>query len=386
MMRDDFFVGSRSELTLAEKILQINWLLVVLVSCVAGIGFAMLYSAANGSLDPWASRQMLRFAVGLGVLFAAALVHIRTWLTLAYPIYFVSLALLVLVEFKGAIGMGAQRWIDLGFINLQPSEAMKIAVVLALAKYFHGPTLEELWRPTRLLVPLFMVLTPVALVLKQPDLGTAMILLMVGGGMFFVAGVRLWKFAVVTVLGLGAIPVAWQYLHDYQKDRILTYLDPARDPLGDGYHITQATIALGSGGVTGRGFMKGTQSHLNFLPEQQTDFIFPMLAEEFGLIGGLGLLLLYGMIVTYGIVIGLRSRSHFGRLLAIGLTVNFFLYVFINMAMVMGLIPVVGVPLPLISYGGTAMLMVMFGVGLIISVFIHRDSRMGRRAFEDDYF
>ncbi len=385
MMRDDF-VGSRSEFSFGEKLLQINWMLVLLVSGVAAIGFAMLYSAANGSFDPWASKQMMRFAVGLGVLLVAALVHIRTWLALAYPIYFISMALLVVVEFKGAIGMGAQRWIDLGFINLQPSEVMKIAVVLALARYFHGPTLEEIWRPTKLLLPMAMVFAPVGLVLKQPDLGTALILIMVGGAMFFVAGVRLWKFAVVTTMGLGAIPVAWQFLHSYQKDRILTFLDPARDPLGDGYHITQSTIALGSGGVWGRGFMKGTQSHLNFLPEQQTDFIFPMLAEEFGLMGGLGLLILYGAIVAYGIVIGLRSRSHFGRLLAIGLTVNFFLYVFINMAMVMGLIPVVGVPLPLISYGGTAMLTVMFGVGLIISVFIHRDARMGRRAFENDYF
>ncbi len=386
MMRDDFFVGSRSEFTLGEKLIQINWILVLLVSCVAGIGFAMLYSAANGSLDPWASRQMMRFAVGLVVLLVAALVHIRTWLSMADPIYCLSLVLLVELEFTGAIGMGAQRWIDLGFIQLQPSEIMKIAMVLALAKYFHGPTLEEIWRPTRLFVPLFMVLAPVGLVLKQPDLGTAMILMMVGGAMFFVAGVRLWKFAVVTVMGLGAIPIAWQFLHTYQKNRILTFLDPESDPLGTGYHITQSTIALGSGGVWGRGFMKGTQSHLNFLPEQQTDFIFPMLAEEFGLMGGLGLLLLYSLIVAYGIAIGLRSRNHFGRLLAIGLTVNFFLYVFINIAMVMGLIPVVGVPLPLISYGGTAMLTVMFGIGLVISVFIHRDARMGRRAFEDDYF
>ncbi len=385
-MRDEPLYFGRSELGLGEKIIQLNWLLVLLICGVAGIGFAMLYSAANGNIDPWASRQMVRFGIGLAVLFVAALVDVRVWLRLAYPMYFISIALLVAVELKGAIGMGAQRWIDLGVLNLQPSELAKISLILALARYFHAPSLEELWRPTRLLVPLMMVGTPVALVLKQPDLGTALILVMVGGAMFFVAGVRLWKFAVVTVLGLSAIPIGWQFLHGYQKTRILTFLDPESDPLGAGYHLIQAKIALGSGGIWGKGFMQGTQSHLDFLPEQQTDFIFPILAEEFGLMGGLGLLGLYLLIIAYGMVIGLRARNHFGRLLAIGLTVNLFLYVFINIAMVMGLIPVVGVPLPLISYGGTAMLTVMFGLGLVISVYIHRDVRIGRRASENEYF
>ncbi|MCB9947271.1 MAG: rod shape-determining protein RodA [Rhodospirillaceae bacterium] len=358
--------------------------MILLVAAICSIGFAMLYSAANGSFDPWASRQMIRFGVGFVILLAVALVDIRIWLRLAYPIYGLSLILLVAVEVMGEIGMGAQRWIDLGVIQLQPSELMKVAMVLALARYFHGPTLEEVGRISRLLMPLVLVLAPVGLVLKQPDLGTAMMLMMIGGAMFFLAGVRLWKFAVVIVLGLTAIPVGWEFLHDYQRQRILTFLNPERDPLGAGYHILQSKIALGSGGMFGKGFLAGTQAHLNFLPERQTDFIFTMLAEEFGLVGSLVLIGLYALVFAYGIVIGLRSRNHFGRLLALGLTVNLFLYVFINMAMVMGLIPVVGVPLPLISYGGTAMLTVLFGFGLIISVYVHRDVKISRRAFETE--
>ncbi|MEQ8966309.1 MAG: rod shape-determining protein RodA [Azospirillaceae bacterium] len=366
-------------MTTAEKLLNVNWILVLLICGLGAVGFAMLYSAANGATDPWATSQAARFGIGIVLMLFVALIDIRVWLRLAYPTYFLCFALLVAVEVMGVVGMGAQRWIDLGVINLQPSELMKIALVLALARYFHGPTLEEVWRPTRLIVPILLVLAPVGLVLKQPDLGTALMLMMVGGAIFFLAGVRLWKFVVVIAAGLSAIPVGWQFLHEYQKNRVLTFLNPERDPLGAGYHILQSKIALGSGGVFGKGFLMGSQSHLNFLPEKQTDFIFTMLAEEFGLVGGVGLLALYFLVLVYGIVIGLRSRNHFGRLLALGLTTNLFLYVFINIAMVMGLIPVVGVPLPLISYGGTAMLTVMIGLGLTIGVYVHRDMRIPRR-------
>jgi rod shape determining protein RodA len=372
-------------LTIGEKLVQLNWVLVLLLAAIAGVGAAMLYSAANGSFEPWAVRHLIRFGVALGMLVVVALVDIRIWLRLAYPIYGLTFLLLVAVEVMGTIGMGAQRWIDLGVITLQPSEMMKVALVLALARFFHAPTLEEVWRPTRLLTPIFLVLAPVALVLKQPDLGTALMLMMVGGAIFFLAGVRLWKFVVVIAAGLAAIPVGWQFLHDYQKNRVLTFLNPERDPLGAGYHILQSKIALGSGGISGKGFLMGSQSHLNFLPEKQTDFIFTMLAEEMGLIGGVALLGLFALVILYGTVIGLRSRNHFGRLVALGLTTNLFLYVFINIAMVMGLIPVVGVPLPLISYGGTAMLTVMIGMGLIIGVFIHRDTRISRRAIDGFY-
>jgi len=372
-------------MSLGEKVIQVNWSLVLLICMVAGVGFAMLYSAANGSMDPWASRQMMRFGLGMAILFAIAIVDIRVWLRLAYTIYFLAMGLLVAVEIMGSTGMGAQRWIDLGVMQLQPSEVMKVAVVLALARCFHAPTLDEVGRLSYLVVPVLIVLAPAVLVLKQPDLGTALMLLMVGGAMFFLAGVRLWMFGVVIAAGLAAVPVIWQFLHGYQRSRILTFLNPERDPLGAGYHILQSKIALGSGGIWGKGFLAGTQSHLNFLPERQTDFIFTMLAEEFGLVGGLALLLLYLLLIAYGIVIGLRSRNHFGRLVSLGLTTNLFLYVFINIAMVMGLIPVVGVPLPLISYGGTAMLAVLVGFGLILSVYVHRDVRIPRRGMDGPF-
>lgn len=378
MLQNDL-VTAQPRMSLLEKLGQVNWLLILLICGVASVGFAMLYSAGGGNLDPWASRQMLRFGIGMTGLLITALIDIRLWVRAAYPFYFAVLALLIGVEIMGVVGMGAQRWIDLGFMQLQPSELMKVAIVLALARYFHGLALEDVHRPANLLIPAGLILLPAALVMRQPDLGTAMTLCLVGGAIFFLAGVRLWKFVAVLAAGVAAVPIAWQFLREYQKNRILTFLNPETDPLGAGYHILQSKIALGSGGLFGKGFLQGTQSHLNFLPEKQTDFIFTVLAEEFGLIGGLGLLTLFALLLLYGTVIGLRSRSHFGRLLALGLSFNLFVYVFINIGMVMGLLPVVGVPLPLISYGGTAMLTVLFGFGLIISVFVHRDVRISRR-------
>ncbi len=373
------------ELKLGDKIWQVNWGLVILVSAIAGVGVGMLYSAANGSFSPWASRQAIRFGIGLVVMLVLALIDIRIWFRFSYVIYLGALSLLVLVEVMGSVGMGAQRWIDLRVIQLQPSEVMKVSLVMALARYFHGIAPEDIGRPFVLVPPIFVALAPAALVLKQPDLGTTGMLLMAGAAVFFCAGVRWWKFAVVFAGGLAAIPIGWQFLRDYQRQRVLTFINPDIDPLGAGYHLSQAKIALGSGGLSGKGFLQGSQSHLGFLPEKQTDFIFTMMAEEFGMIGGLGLLGLYILVLVYGFAIALRCRNHFGRLLAIGLTVNFFLYVFINVAMVMGLIPVVGVPLPLISYGGTAMLTVLAGLGLVMSAYIHRDIRIGRRGpLEDD--
>ena len=376
--------GSRARIRPWQKLAQINWSMVLLVCLIASVGFVMLYSAAGGSLDPWASRQMVRFAVGLALMLGVAVIDLRLILRYAYLIYAGALTLLIAVEIVGEIGMGAQRWIDLGFFQLQPSELMKVALVLALARYFHGLEIESIGRILPLLPALLLVAMPALLVLKQPDLGTAGMLIMGGGALFFAAGVRIWKFAVLLASGLAAIPVAWNLLHDYQKNRVLTFLEPERDPLGSGYHILQSKIAFGSGGVFGKGDLLGTQSHLNFLPEKQTDFIFTMLAEEFGLVGALTLLLIYAVLIGYGFAIALRSRSHFGRLLALGLTFNLFLFVFINTAMVMGIIPVVGVPLPLISYGGTAMLTVLIGFGLIMSVYVHRDGRIGRYGLGED--
>lgn len=375
---------NRTELSWRDKIWHINWSLVALLTLIASIGFLNLYSAAGGSLEPWAMKSMIRFGMGMAILIGVALIDIRLWMRHSYGLYLLSMVLLVLVELKGTIGMGAQRWIDLGFIQLQPSEIMKIALILSLARYFHGATYQDVGRPLFLVPPLLMVLAPVALVLKQPDLGTAMMLMMTSGAIFFMAGVRLWKFAVILAGGLAAIPVAWQFLHDYQRRRVLVFLDPDQDPLGSGYHITQSKIALGSGGVFGKGFMDGTQSRLNFLPEKQTDFIFTMFGEEWGMVGGLVLLCLYVLLIGYGYAIALRCRSQFGRLVALGITTTFFLYFFINTAMVMGLVPVVGVPLPLISYGGTAMLSLLFGWGLVMSAYIHRDVTIGRRGSHED--
>ena len=311
-----------------------------------------------------------------------ALVDIRFWFKCSYLFYGAALVLLLGVELMGSTGMGAKRWINLGFIQLQPSEVMKIVLVMALARYFHGISAENIRGKLVLIPPLLMVIAPSALVLKQPDLGTAVLLVMASGAVFFCAGVRLRLFAFLCVGGIAAAPVGWTFLRPYQQNRILTLLDPDRDPLGTGYNIIQSKIALGSGGLSGKGFLQGTQSHLNFLPEKQTDFIFTMLAEEFGMIGSLVLLGLYSLVLVYGMIIAVRAKNQYARLLALGLTTNLFLYIFINMAMVMGLIPVVGVPLPLISYGGTVMLTILIGVGLVMSTWVHRNLRIPRHGLD----
>ena len=379
---------NRPRMRLRQKLWQVHWIFLFLLCLTASIGIATLYSAAGknnaGSFDPWASRQLVRFAAGMVILIAVAVVDIRIWLRYAYVFYGASFVLLAAVEVAGSIGMGAQRWIDLGFVTLQPSEVIKLALVMALARYFHGGNIEDVGRIPWLVPPLLMVAAPAAFVMRQPDLGTAVMLMIVGGAIFFVAGVRLWKFAVIGIAAICSIPVVWQFLHEYQQKRVLTFFDPESDPLGAGYHIIQSKIALGSGGLFGKGFLKGTQSHLNFLPEKQTDFIFTMLAEEWGLIGGLALIGLYFLILAYGVAISARCRSQFGRLLGLGVTATFFLYVFINIAMVMGMIPVVGVPLPLISYGGTAMLTLLVGFGLLMGVYIHRDVDIGRRGASEE--
>ena len=382
MLSDTF---DRNRMPLRQKFREIHWFLILLLTAIAGFGFVMLYSAAGGSLEPWASRQMARFAVGVAVLVAIAVTDIRIWFKYAYAFYAVALVFLVLVEVAGRIGMGAQRWLSFWIFNFQPSELMKVSLLLALAHYFHGGSAEDVRRPLFLFIPVAMVAVPVGLVLRQPDLGTAVMLMLAAAALFFLAGVRIWKFVAVGLVAVAAVPITWQLLRGYQRQRVLSFLDPDKDPLGSGYHIIQAKIALGSGGVLGKGFLQGTQGHLSFLPEKQTDFIFTMLAEELGMLGGLALLALYGLVLLYGYAIAFSSRNHFGRLLAMGITCMFFLYVFINIAMVMGLIPVVGVPLPLVSYGGTAMMAVMIAFGLLLSVHVHRDVMMGRRGGPDSF-
>ena len=367
-----------NDLTFAQKIAKINWWLVFLIMCVASVGIASLYSAAGGAMDPWASRQMTRLGVGVTGMLFIALIDIKWWYRLTWPIYFLGLILLIIVEVKGHVGMGAQRWINLGFMQLQPSELMKIAVIMALARHFNGASPEQARRLSFLIVPTLLILAPVALVLLQPDLGTSLMIIMAGAGMVFMAGAPIWLFIAAIILVTVSIPVAWQFLHDYQKQRVITFLNPESDPLGAGYHIIQSKIAIGSGGIEGKGFLQGTQSHLNFLPEKQTDFIFTLWVEEWGLLGGLGLLLGFLLIFVSALRTSLKCKHNYGRYLALGIGLNFSLYIFINISMVMGLIPVVGAPLPLVSYGGTSMLAALIGFGLMMSCGIYRHSKVTR--------
>ncbi|MGH1453442.1 MAG: rod shape-determining protein RodA [Paracoccaceae bacterium] len=362
-----------------RKVLHLNWALALLLTAVASFGFLMLYSVAGGDFDPWAGAQMKRFAVGLALMFIVGLVPIYLWRNLSGLAYLGALALLLVVEFFGSVNMGAQRWIDLGFIRLQPSELSKVTLVMFLAAYYDWLPLKRKSHPLWVLIPVVLILIPTALVLKQPDLGTALLLLFVGGGMMFMAGVHWAYFVAVIGAGVGLVTTVfksrgtdWQLLKDYQFRRIDTFLDPSQDPLGAGYNIIQSKIALGSGGWTGRGFMQGTQSRLNFLPEKHTDFIFVTLGEEFGFLGAFSLLALYMLIIAFCIWAALANRDRFSSLLTLGIALNFFLYFALNMAMVMGLAPVVGVPLPLVSYGGSAMLVLLAAFGLVQSAHVHK--------------
>ena len=362
-----------------RKILYLNWPLVLLVTAVASVGFLMLYSIAGGNLDTWARPQMERFGVGMVLMFMVALTPIWFWRSMSGVAYLVAFALLLVVEFFGAVGMGAQRWIDLGFIRLQPSEMMKFTLVMLLAAYYDWLDPKKVSRPLYVLLPVLMVVAPTVLVLMQPNLGTSLMLILAGGTVMFAAGVSLWYFGAVIGLVVGAVVgvftlrgTPWQFLHDYQYKRIDTFLDPAADPLGAGYNIIQAKIALGSGGWSGKGFMQGTQSRLNFLPEKHTDFIFTTLAEEFGFIGAFSLLGLYALILGFCLVAAWQNRDRFSALLIIGVAANFFFYIAVNLSMVMGMAPVVGVPLPLLSYGGSAMMVLLVGFGLVQSAHVHR--------------
>lgn len=361
------------------KILHLNWPLTILLAAVSGVGFLMLYSVAGGSFTPWAEPQMKRFALGIALMIAAGMVPIWLWRNLAGVAYFGTVILLIGVELFGAVGMGAQRWIEIGSFRLQPSELMKITLVMMLAAYYDWLPPKKTSRPLWVLLPVLLILIPTALVLKQPDLGTAILLMAAGGGLMFLAGVHWSYFAVVITGAVGLVTAVfqsrgtpWQLIKDYQFRRIDTFIDPSTDPLGAGYHITQSKIALGSGGWTGRGFMQGTQSRLNFLPEKHTDFIFTTLAEEFGFVGGFSLLGLYALIIVFCVAAALINKDRFSSLLTLGIALNFFLFFAVNMSMVMGLAPVVGVPLPLVSYGGSAMLVLLLAFGLVQSAHVHR--------------
>ena len=362
-----------------RKFLALNWPLAFLLAAVASVGFLMLYSVAGGNIDTWARPQMERFAIGMVAMLGLGFVPIWFWRGISVLAYVICVLLLVAVDVIGHVGMGAQRWLDLGPVKLQPSELMKIALVLLLAAYYGWLDLNKVSRPLWVLIPVVLILIPTGLVLQQPDLGTSLLLLMGGGIVMFAAGVSLWYFGAVIAAGVGVVwtvlesrGTTWQLLHDYQFRRIDTFLDPTQDPQGAGYNIIQAQIALGSGGWSGRGFMEGTQSRLNFLPEKHTDFIFTTLAEEFGFVGAGSLLLLYALIIGFCLYSALTNRDRFASLLTIGIAGTFFLFFSINMAMVMGLLPVVGVPLPLVSYGGTAMMILLMAFGMVQSAHVNR--------------
>jgi rod shape determining protein RodA len=360
-----------------NKFGEIDWIFCLTLCLIAGAGAVMLFSIAGSSWTPWALTHMVRFGICFAIMIVLSMIDIRVWFALAYPVYGVGLMLLVAVDLFGRTTMGAQRWLQIGPVGIQPSEIMKIGVVLALARFYHSLSGKSAQLSWWLLVPAILILMPVGLVAKQPDLGTAMLILMTGGIIVILAGLS-WRLIAAGMIGVALLlpPVFMFGLHDYQRRRLLTFINPEGDPSGSGYHILQSKIALGSGGLLGKGYGLGSQSQLNFLPEKQTDFIFATLAEEFGFVGCVSLLLLYAAVIFMALRTSYLSHSHFGRLASAGVTATFALYVLINGSMVMGLAPVVGVPMPLLSYGGTVMLTVMVGFGLVMAVRVHRYSEV----------
>ena len=369
--------GQRERLSM--KLVEIDWRLAFLLLTIAGVGSLMLYSVANSSWEPWADAHLIRFGICFVIMLTLAMVDLRVWFAAAYPIYAIGLLLLVAVEAVGDVSLGAQRWLAIGAFRFQPSEIMKIGIVLVLARFYHGLSAKEAQPSWKLLIPAALIAVPTLLVAHQPDLGTAILISSTGLAVMFIAGLSWRLIAVGGILGAASIPPFILFvLHDYQRNRILTFLDPEADPSGTGYHILQSKIALGSGGLLGKGYGLGSQSQLNFLPEKHTDFIFATFAEEFGFVGCFGLLALYAAVIAISLRIASVSHSHFGRLSAAGVTATFALYVLINGAMVVGLAPVVGIPMPLLSYGGTVMVTVMIGFGLVQAVRVHRYLEIGR--------
>jgi rod shape determining protein RodA len=364
---------NRYRLSLVGMLAEVNWVIVLVMTLICFIGFAMMVSAGNGDVNPYASSQVSRFLVAFIIMLVLALVPMHLLLDYAYILYFIGVFVLLVVDIIGHTGMGAQRWLRFGGVNLQPSEFMKLAVILALARYFHQLHPEDIRRLPYLLIPLAMLAVPALLILRQPNLGTTVILVSVGGIMCFLAGVQWRYFIAIFTSVIFAAPLAYHFLHDYQKRRVITFLDPQQDPLGAGYNILQSMIAIGSGGLFGKGYLQGSQNQLNFLPEKHTDFIFTMLTEEFGFLGGLIMLILYGMLLWLGMLVAFRSRSTFGAMIASGVVAMIFVHIFINCAMVMGMLPVVGLPLPLMSYGGSITVSTVLAIGLMLNAYTHRN-------------
>ena len=353
------------------KLKKLNFLFLFIIILLSIIGFFALYSAAGGSYDPWAKKHFIRLIIALIILLSIVLIDIKFFYKQAYTFFLLSLLLLILVEFAGTFGLGAKRWINFYGLSIQPSELIKVTIIIALSRYYHDLKFENIGKIINLLFPLFIIFVPFLFVLIQPDLGTSLMILILGVSIMFISGVRIWKFFLSLILSLIAMPLIWNNLESYQHRRILAFLNPESDPLGAGYHLIQSKIALGSGGVAGKGYLQGTQSYLEFLTEKQTDFIFTLIGEEFGFIGLIFILILFFLLIIISYYISLKSTHVFGKILSIGISINLFLYVFLNTSMVTGLIPIVGVPLPLISYGGTAILSIMISFGLLMNVSIH---------------
>jgi rod shape determining protein RodA len=360
---------------ISTKITELDWRIVSLLCVVAGVGAAMLYSIAGGQWQPWAADHLIRFGIMLAVMLGLALVHPKWWFRGAYPLYAVVLLMVLMIEFTplGYVAGGARNWLNLGVIRIQPAEFMKLGLVLALARWYHNHSAQDARWSWKLLIPAGMIGLPFLLVAKQPDLGSAMIIALTGGIMMFLAGLSWRVIAAGAAAAVAVIPPFVMFgMHDYQRNRVLTFMNPEADPSGTGYNIIQSKIALGSGGVLGKGYGLGSQSQLEFLPERHTDFIFSTLAEEFGFVGSFTVLACYVAIILISLRIASLAHSHFGRIAAAGMIAFFALFVLINGAMVMGLAPVVGVPMPLLSYGGSSMMTVMIGFGLILSTRVHR--------------
>ncbi len=373
-------VSNASMMTFSEKMSRFSVALFIPMCLVLATSIVVLYSAGGGAWRPFALSQLLKILLGFVVFFFAAFTNIKTWIKSAYIIYAIALIMIVLVTFVGHTGMGAQRWLNLGFIHIQPSELIKIALVLALARYFAWMNSVELSQLKNYIVPVMMMLIPFGLIVMQPDLGTALSMGMITVGMFYIVGAQKKWFIICIVLGLMAMPVVWYGgLHDYQRDRIITFINPDHDAQGAGYQINQAKIAFGSGGLTGKGYLKGSQSQQSFLPEKQTDFIFTMLGEELGFIGAFGLITVYSWIILVLFWCAKTCRNRFGQLICFGFMLNFFIYYFINISMVLGLMPTVGVPLPLMSFGGSSLLSLMFGFGLAQNAHIHKDQQLSAK-------
>ena len=373
-------VSNADMMTISEKLSRFLWGLFLPMCVVLAISVMVLFSAGGGHWQPYAAPQLLKILLGFGVFFIVTFSNIKTWLKSAYLIYAVAFILIVMVTFVGDVGMGAQRWLNLGFMNVQPSEFIKIALVLALARYFAWMNSVELTQAKNYIAPILMTCIPFLLIVAQPDLGTALSLMMIMLGMFYIVGAPKKWFLIAIILGVMAAPVVWfAGMHDYQRNRIITFVNPDYDARGVGYQINQAKIAFGSGGIIGKGYLQGTQSQQSFLPEKQTDFIFTMLGEEFGFIGAFVLLIIYTWIILVLFWCAKTCKNRFGQLICFGFMLNFFIYYFINISMVLGLLPTVGVPLPLMSFGGSSLLSLMFGFGLCQNAHINKDQQLSSK-------